>query len=76
MSRKEFLDILEEQLSEQLQEGKVAAHIRYYEDYIQSQVNKGISEKEVKITVFSQDQRRPRRHRHNRQHEFFPRNPH
>lgn len=47
MSRKEFLDILEEQLSDQLQEGKVAAHIRYYEDYIQSQVNKGISEKEV-----------------------------
>lgn len=47
MRRKEFLDVLRQQLSGQLQEGKVAAHIRYYEDYIQSQVNKGISEKEV-----------------------------
>ena len=40
MNRTEFLDILRSQLSGQMQEGKVAAHIRYYEDYIQSQVRR------------------------------------
>ena len=38
MNRKEFLEILRSQLAGQMQEGKAAAHIRYYEDYIQSQV--------------------------------------
>ena len=47
MNRTEFLDILRSQLSGQMQEGKVAAHIRYYEDYIQSQVRSGRPEKEV-----------------------------
>lgn len=36
MNRKEFLEILRSQLAGQMQEGKAAAHIRYYEDYIQS----------------------------------------
>ena len=30
-----------------MHEGKIAAHIRYYEDYIQSQVRNGRTEKEV-----------------------------
>ena len=46
MNRKEFLEILRSQLAGQMQEGK-AAHIRYYEDYIQSQVRGGRSEQEV-----------------------------
>ena len=41
MNRKEFLEILRSQLAGQMQEGKAAAHIRYYEDYIQSQVRGG-----------------------------------
>ena len=47
MNRTEFLDILRSQLSGQMQEGKAAAHIRYYEDYIQSQVRSGHPEQEV-----------------------------
>jgi uncharacterized membrane protein len=47
MQRGEFLNILRSQLSGQMQEGKVAAHVRYYEDYIQSQVRGGRSEAEV-----------------------------
>lgn len=47
MSRAEFLDILRSQLSGQMQEGKAAAHVRYYEDYIQSKVQSGYSEEEV-----------------------------
>lgn len=47
MDRKEFLDILREQLAGKMQEGKAAAHIRYYEDYIQSQVRGGRTEQEV-----------------------------
>lgn len=47
MYRTEFLGILRSQLSGQMQEGKVAAHLRYYEDYIQSKVRSGIEEEEV-----------------------------
>ena len=47
MYRTEFLGILRSQLSGQMQEGKVAAHLRYYEDYIQSKVRSGINEEEV-----------------------------
>lgn len=47
MNRAEFLDILRSKLSGQMQEGRVAAHVRYYEDYIQSQVQKGRSEEQV-----------------------------
>lgn len=47
MDRAEFLEILRSQLSGQMQEGRAAAHLRYYEDYIQSQVRSGRSEAEV-----------------------------
>ena len=47
MDRNEFLDILREQLAGNMQEGKAAAHVRYYEDYIQSQVRGGRPEQEV-----------------------------
>ena len=47
MDRIEFIQILRNQLSGQMQEGRAAAHIRYYEDYIQSQVRSGRTEEEV-----------------------------
>lgn len=47
MSRREFLEILRGQLAGQIDRGKAAAHVRYYEDYIQSQVRSGRSEAEV-----------------------------
>lgn len=47
MYRTEFLGVLESQLSGQMQEGKVAAHLRYYEDYIQSKVRAGADEEAV-----------------------------
>lgn len=47
MNRTEFLDTLRSQLSGQMHEGKVAAHVRYYEDYIQSQVRSGRDEQQV-----------------------------
>ena len=47
MNRAEFLDTLRSQLSGQMHEGKVAAHVRYYEDYIQSQVRSGRNEQDV-----------------------------
>lgn len=47
MNRAEFLEILRSQLAGQMQEGRAAAHLRYYEDYIQSQVRSGHSEEEV-----------------------------
>lgn len=45
--QKRIFEILRSQLAGQMQEGKAAAHIRYYEDYIQSQVRGGRSEQEV-----------------------------
>lgn len=47
MNRTEFLDTLRCQLTGQMHEGKVAAHVRYYEDYIQSQVRSGRNEQDV-----------------------------
>ena len=47
MSRREFLEILRSQLSGQMSQGKAAAHVRYYEDYIQSQVRSGRDEQQV-----------------------------
>lgn len=47
MYRTEFLDILRTQLSGQMHEGKIGAHLRYYEDYIQSKVRAGTPEEEV-----------------------------
>lgn len=47
MYRTEFLDTLKTQLAGQMHEGKIAAHMRYYEDYIQSKVRGGMDEEEV-----------------------------
>lgn len=47
MGKTEFLEILREQLSGQMQEGKMAAHVRYYEDYIEEQMRKGRDEAEI-----------------------------
>lgn len=47
MDRTEFLNTLRSQLAGQMHEGKVAAHVRYYEDYIQSQVRSGRNEQDV-----------------------------
>lgn len=47
MNKTEFLETLRIQLSGQMQEGKAAAHVRYYQDYIETQVRDGRSEAEV-----------------------------
>ncbi|MDO4339886.1 MAG: DUF1700 domain-containing protein [Eubacteriales bacterium] len=47
MNKSEFLETLRTQLSGQMQEGKAAAHVRYYEEYIETQVRDGQSESEV-----------------------------
>ena len=47
MSRREFLEVLRGQLSGQMTQGRAAAHVRYYEDYIQSKVRAGTPEDEV-----------------------------
>lgn len=47
MNRTEFLEILREQLSGEMPEGSVAAHIRYYHDYFEEQMKKGRSESEI-----------------------------
>lgn len=47
MDRTEFIETLRMQLRGQMQEGRAAAHIRYYEDYIQSQVRGGRTESDV-----------------------------
>lgn len=47
MNRTEFIEVLRNQLAGQMHEGRAAAHVRYYEDYIQSQVRGGRAEEEV-----------------------------
>lgn len=47
MDKTEFLEILKSRLSGQMPEGKVAAHVRYYRDYIEEQVKNGRSEREI-----------------------------
>lgn len=47
MNKKEFLDILYEQLSGQMPEGNVAAHVQYYRNYIEDVVTQGRTEEEV-----------------------------
>ena len=44
MNKKEFLDILYEQLSGQMPEGNVAAHVQYYRNYIEEEQRKGRNE--------------------------------
>lgn len=47
MNKKEFLDILYEQLSGQMLEGNVAAHVQYYRNYIEEEQRKGRSEDDI-----------------------------
>ncbi len=47
MYRAEFLKVMEQSLSAGMSDGKTAAHLRYYEDYIQSRVRAGESEEAV-----------------------------
>lgn len=47
MSKTEFLDILYNQLSGQMPEGNVAAHVQYYRNYIEDEQKKGRTETDV-----------------------------
>ena len=47
MSKNEFLESLRSQLSGQMHEGKAAAHVQYYRNYIEEQMQKGRSEEEI-----------------------------
>ena len=47
MDKKEFLDILYNQLSGQMPEGSVAAHVQYYRSYIEDEQQKGRTEDEI-----------------------------
>ena len=47
MNKKEFLDILYEQLSGQMPEGNIAAHVQYYRNYIEEQQRTGRTESDI-----------------------------
>lgn len=47
MNKKEFLDGLYEQLHGQMDEGKIQSHLRYYQEYIETQMKNGTAEAEV-----------------------------
>ena len=47
MDKKEFLDILYEQLSGQMPGGTIAAHVQYYRDYIEEEQHKGRTEGDI-----------------------------
>ena len=47
MHKAEFLETLREALSGNMQEGKIAAHMQYYQDYIERQIRNGRSEEEI-----------------------------
>lgn len=47
MDRAQFLETLRSQLTGKMHAEKIEAHLRYYEDYIQSQVRGGKSEADV-----------------------------
>lgn len=47
MTKQEFLDGLRRSLVSGLEAGEINEHIRYYSDYIDSQLRMGISEEEV-----------------------------
>lgn len=47
MNKTEFLEALKGKLQEELSDVQVNGHIRYYEQYIQQEVQNGISEAEV-----------------------------
>lgn len=47
MNKKEFLDILYTQLSGQMPEGTIAAHVQYYRNYIEDEQRKGRTESDI-----------------------------
>ena len=47
MNKKDFLDTLYNQLSGQMPEGSIAAHVQYYRNYIEDAVTQGRTEEEV-----------------------------
>ena len=47
MNKKEFLDILYNQLSGRMPEGNVAAHVQYYRNYIEDEQQKGRTETDI-----------------------------
>ena len=47
MSKREFLDVLRETLSEELPQNVVNGHVQYYDQYISGEINKGVSETEA-----------------------------
>lgn len=47
MDRMEFLNILREKLTGTMQEDRIAAHVDYYRDYIDTEIRRGRSETEV-----------------------------
>lgn len=47
MKRSEFLEQLRKALEHDLNAGQIKEHIDYYDDYIGSEMNKGLSEEEV-----------------------------
>ena len=47
MSKTEFIDILYNQLSGQMPEGSVAAHVQYYRNYIEDEQQKGRTETDI-----------------------------
>lgn len=51
MTKKEFLDILYEQLSDQLSSDTAFAHTQYYRNYIEAEIQKGKSEQEILLAL-------------------------
>lgn len=51
MTKQDFLDGLRRSLSAGLETEQINEHIRYYSDYIDSQIRKGIAEEEVMASL-------------------------
>ena len=51
MTKQDFLDGLRRSLSAGLEPEQINEHIRYYSDYIDSQIRKGIAEEEVMASL-------------------------
>lgn len=47
MSKREFLEILQSTLADELPSGTVSGHIQYYDQYISDEMRKGLSQEEV-----------------------------
>ena len=53
MNKKEFIKELEDAMLEQMDIHEAAPHIKYYKEYIENEIDKGISEKEVLARLHS-----------------------